>query len=148
MIIDNLTTIATYRTLTPRLNEAIDYITHHDLSTMDDGRYEICGDAIFMTIATDTMRTTQEAFLEAHNRYIDIQMPLSGPEQFGWLDRATCQTPRAAFDQNRDIIFFNDIPSLYFTLRSGQFAVFFPDDAHAPLIGTGVIRKCIIKVMI
>ena len=37
-------------------------------------------------------------------------------------------------------------PAAWFPLGRGQFAVFFPDDAHAPLAATGSLHKVVIKV--
>jgi beta-galactosidase beta subunit len=44
--------------------------------------------------------------------------------------------------------FYSDAPDMYFQLTDGQFAIFFPEDVHAPMIGEGLIRKLIIKVKI
>ena len=38
------------------------------------------------------------------------------------------------------------MPDNYVTVLPGEFVVFFPDDAHAPMIGTGVVHKVVIKV--
>jgi beta-galactosidase beta subunit len=35
---------------------------------------------------------------------------------------------------------------MYFGLTNGQFAIFYPEDVHAPMIGTDVIKKLVIKV--
>jgi len=46
--------------------------------------------------------------------------------------------------------FFNDVPDMYFQLTTGQFAIFFPEDVHAPMIAADdhTIRKLVIKVKI
>ena len=31
----------------------------------------------------------------------------------------------------------NDTPDTFFQLTDGQFAIFFPEDVHAPMIGEG-----------
>ena len=46
----------------------------------------------------------------------------------------------------RYVIFYDDEPSTYFALKAGEAAIFFPDDAHAPLVGDGHVKKCVIKV--
>ena len=50
------------------------------------------------------------------------------------------------YDAGRDIAFFADEPAAWFPLERGQFAVFFPDDAHAPLAASGSLHKVVIKV--
>jgi beta-galactosidase beta subunit len=37
---------------------------------------------------------------------------------------------------------------MYFQLTDRQFAIFFPDDVHAPMIGENEIKKLVIKVKI
>ena len=48
----------------------------------------------------------------------------------------------------RDIAFFDDEATSYITLRPSECVVFFPEDAHAPGIAQGVLRKAVIKVKI
>ena len=57
-----------------------------------------------------------------------------------------CQKPQGEYDAEKDIEFFEDVPDSYVTVLPGEFAVFFPEDAHAPLIGTGEVHKVVIKV--
>jgi YhcH/YjgK/YiaL family protein len=35
---------------------------------------------------------------------------------------------------------------MFFQLTDGQFAIFFPEDVHAPMIGVGEIKKLVVKV--
>ncbi|MBQ4279614.1 MAG: YhcH/YjgK/YiaL family protein [Rikenellaceae bacterium] len=146
MIIDYTAAAAAYRTLGPRMAEALDYLASHDIGALADGRYEINGDDIFMTVTRSPLRSEDAAPLEAHDRYIDIQLLIEGSERYGWQSRALCTAPRGSFDTGRDIVFFDDRPGLYFTLVPGMLAIFLPGDAHAPLIGRGEVRKCIVKV--
>ena len=146
MIIDSLKNCDRYAALGPEIKEALEYMRRNDITALTDGCHAIRGRDIFMTVGPSSLRSKESAPLEAHDRYIDIQLVLSGEETFGWAERATLRFPRGEGDTEKDILFFDDTPSLYFTLRAGEFAVFFPTDAHAPLIGEGSGRKCIIKV--
>jgi YhcH/YjgK/YiaL family protein len=89
-----------------------------------------------------------DAKFEAHNSYIDIQVLISGVEQMGWKPRNTCTQPKGEFNTEKDVIFYNDKPDMYFQLQPGQFAIFYPEDVHAPMIGEGPIKKLVIKVKI
>ena len=64
----------------------------------------------------------------------------------GWKARSRCLQPHEQYDAEKDIEFFDDVPDTYVTVLPGEFVVFFPDDAHAPLIGTGAVHKVVIKV--
>ena len=135
-----------YVSVWPAFARAASFICGTDLASLADGRYEIDGRRVFMTIATSPMRPAEEAPLEAHDRYADIQIVLSGSETYGWADRQSLSSPRGEFDAAADIVFYDDSPTRFFTLQAGEMTVFMPSDAHAPLIGAGSVRKCIVKV--
>ena len=93
-------------------------------------------------------RGREGARLEAHRRYIDIQYTIGGDEEIGWTSFASCQVPDGAFDAAKDIGFFGDAPSAWLRVPAGSFAIFFPEDAHAPLAGRGALVKAIVKVAV
>lgn len=92
------------------------------------------------------MRPLENASLEAHRRFIDIHVPLSGPERFGWSPVEVLSPDENGYDEENDIIFYKDEPQIVFDIYPGQFAIFFPDDAHAPIVGEGTLRKLCIKI--
>jgi biofilm protein TabA len=59
-----------------------------------------------------------------------------------------CLDPASDYEESRDIRFFNDAPSSWIATPPGSFCLFFPDDAHAPLVGTGSIRKVVVKIAV
>ena len=73
---------------------------------------------------------------------------LSGREGFGWKDRLRCAAPRGAMNTEKDVMFYDDEPSTYFTLGEGEIGIFFPQDAHAPLVGDGRVKKAVVKVKV
>jgi YhcH/YjgK/YiaL family protein len=109
-------------------------------------RVYIDGEKLFAIPALDQAKAKENAPLEAHNRYIDIQVCLEGHETMGWRSRSDCHSPKSTFDTAKDILFFDDKPLSYFDVPAGSFAIFFPEDCHAPLIGEGIIKKIIFKV--
>lgn len=103
---------------------------------------------MYAIVARDPARAQDKALLEAHRQYVDIQFILSGTDEMGWKPRAACSMPAAGYDAGRDIEFFADRPDVWMPVNPGQFIVFFPEDAHAPLVGTGVIHKIVVKVAV
>ncbi|MBO8486079.1 MAG: YhcH/YjgK/YiaL family protein [Bacteroidetes bacterium] len=132
----------------PYYIEAMDFIRTHDLSLLAAGRYAINGDNLYLNIVDAQMRPSVEARLEVHDRYIDVQVPLSCQETFGIKSRAECTEPDGSMDTEKDIMFFNDVIDTFVNVRPGEVMVFPPDTAHAPLIGEGHIRKAIFKVRV
>ena len=149
MIIDSLNSCALYAAVHPRLRKAFDLLAATDFSKLEAGRHPLDGEDIFVNVMEPALKRKEEAPLEVHNAYIDIQVILEGAcETFGWSERRDCRRPRGTFDPAKDILFYDDSPQTYFTLRRGQFVLCFPEDAHAPMVGEGTIRKAIVKVRI
>ncbi len=148
MILDHLQNAARYGQTHSRFQAAFEFLKSPKLATLEPGRHEINGDRLFVAIATDPGRGRSGAKLEVHRKYIDIQLVLSGNEEIGWKPAMACSQPEAEFDASRDIGFFRDAPALWLPMTAGTFAIFFPEDAHAPLGGEGPLRKAIAKVLI
>lgn len=146
MILDSLSNVALYTSLHPRFVEAFDYFLAHP--HQGDGVYEISGRDIYVTYTSTALREPCEAMLEAHDRYIDIQIVLSGSETYGFAARGALQRVSPDSDQSRDLVFYEDPIENMVPVNPGQFVIFFPSDAHAPLIGHGMVRKAIIKVLL
>jgi YhcH/YjgK/YiaL family protein len=148
MIIDTLENAGKYTSLHPRFAKAFDYLKSIDLNTIEPGKYEIDGRDLHASVSAKEGVQAADAKFEAHNSYIDIQVCISGKEGMGWKPRAKCVDPKSEFNTEKDVIFFNDQPDMYFQLTDGQFVIFYPEDVHAPMIGDGVIKKLVVKVKI
>ena len=146
MILDTLKNRELYYTLSPRLRRAFEWLEQTDVATLAVGRHDIDGDDIFVNVSELDLRPRSAAALEVHNKYIDIQVVFGGIEEFGWSPRSAVKLPREEFDSNKDIQFFEDIPQTFYTMREGEFTILMPEDAHAPMLGEGHVRKLIFKV--
>lgn len=149
MIIANLADCERYEALHPKLKLLFDYVKTHNLLQMPAGRVEIDGDNVFVNIDDSLMQPAQERPLEVHRRYMDVQFPLSCAEQFGWKPlSALASEPSVPYDAQRDIAFYQEGAQAYVTARPGQFYILFPEDAHAPIVGLGPIRKAVGKILL
>jgi len=146
MIIDSLKNSVRVESLNPYFKQAFDYLKSLDFSKLEAGKTELNGDVLFVVVNDTNLKTKDAAKLEVHNKYIDIQIPVSCAESFGWKDRAQCKSLNAPFNEEKDIEFYDDVPTTYFTLQPGEFVIFFPEDGHAPCVGEGPVRKIIVKV--
>lgn len=146
MIIDSLKNAERYEYLNPLFKKAFEYIKTINPASFPAGKIELEGADLFVNASDGEMKRKENAPLETHIQYIDIQVPLNTAETFGWKDAEKCTSVTIPYDQEKDIAFYSDKPSTYFTLQPGEFAIFFPEDAHAPFIGEGKIQKLIIKV--
>lgn len=149
MVIDNLSAAEKYYPLHPLFEKAFGYLQALDLQHIEEGKYELSEENLFY-IVMDRQGLTEEAAIEhfeCHNEYIDIQLCVRGKETIGWKSRDTCIRQKYPAEQG-DNFFYNEAPDMYFQLRNDQFAIFFPGDVHAPMIGEGKIRKIVIKVKV
>lgn len=127
---------------------ALEYINTHDLNALPVGKHIIDGDNLWVNIMDADLRSVTDAKFEAHNEYIDIQIPLSASEQFGVKPRKDCTQSIGEFNTDNDYILFADEIETIETVAAGEMIVFDTDTAHAPLIGEGKIHKAIFKVKV
>ena len=148
MVLDVLANAHRYAPLHPAFARAFAFLASVDLDALSPGRNEIDGDAMFVILDRKDGRGRDGARLEAHRRYIDIQYTIGGEEEIGWSPLASCGPADAPFDDTKDIVFFGDRPSAWLHVPPGSFAIFFPEDAHAPLGGRGTLTKAIVKIAV
>jgi YhcH/YjgK/YiaL family protein len=149
MIIDNLHQATKYASVHPLFAAAFDYISKTDLAAIEVGKYDIA-EGLKAIVSDKKGMTAAEscAKFECHNAHIDIQICIRGNETLGWKPRQSCQNEREPYNPEKDVQFYTDAPDMFFQLTDGQFAIFFPEDVHAPMIGEGEIKKMVIKVKI
>jgi YhcH/YjgK/YiaL family protein len=148
MVLDTLDCAHRYAALHRSFGRAFRFLSETDLDTLGTGRSDIAGDDLFVIVERRDGRGRESARLEAHRRYIDIQYTIRGEEVIGWRPLFSCAAPEDAFDESRDIAFYRDQPSVWLPVPPGTFAIFFPDDAHAPLAGQGALTKAIVKIAV
>ena len=148
MILDLIENAPRHFALHTRLAMVFDYLARHDLVALADGRYEIDGRRVYLIMAHSPGVGREGARLEAHRRYLDIQIPLSAPETIGWRPTAACRAVSKPYDEAADIEFFSDPPQSWITVEPGSFLLLLPDDAHAPLACGGVIHKAVFKLAV
>ena len=150
MIIDTLQNASKYFSVHPLFAKAFEYISTTDLSSIEPGKYDIDADNLKAIVASKKGMTAAEssAKFECHNKHIDIQLCINGKEQIGWKSRQDCTKENGGYNEEKDVQFYSDAPDMFFQLTNGQFAIFFPEDVHAPMIGEDEIKKLVIKVKI
>ena len=146
MIIDKVENLKNYASVNPLFAKVVAFLEQNDLNALETGKHEIEGKDLFVNIQMAKGKTPDEAVIETHDKMIDIQIPLSDDETFGYTQRDLL--PKAEYNAEKDI---TKIPGLaadsYVTCQPGMMAIFFPQDGHAPCIaGVPEIKKAIFKV--
>ena len=132
----------------PFYRKALEFIAGNDLQALSNGKHVIDEGNLWVNIVETNLRPVEQAKLEVHDEFIDIQIPFTCSESYGIKARLACDLPVGGMDRENDIMFFDDPIETVITKAPGQITIFEPDIAHAPLIGEGVMRKAIFKVRV
>lgn len=146
MIIDSIENLANYVEMNPLFADVVEFLKSHDLSTMEAGMYAIKDDDLSVKVQVAKQRTTETCFIESHRKMIDIQIPISCEETYGYSPLEVL--PDAVYDADKDMTIYDGVkPQEYVTLAPGMMVIFFPQDGHAPcIIDEPEIKKAIFKV--
>lgn len=149
MIVDTLNNASKYTSLHPLFAKAFEFLKTNDINSLEDGTIEIA-DGLKVIVSNKKGKTKEESLakFECHNQNIDIQFCAKGVETIAWKPREKCVNPNGEYSNEKDILFFNDEPDMFFQLTDNQFVIFYPDDVHAPMIGEDNIKKLVFKVKI
>lgn len=149
MIIDTLENAGKYNCIHPLFAKAFEHLRSMDLKNAEIGKFDISEGLKIIVSEKEGMKQEESvAKFECHNLNIDIQLCISGTETLGWKPRNNCSSLKGEYNPEKDVAFYNDAPDMYFQLTDNQFAIFFPEDVHAPMIGDGIIKKLVVKVKI
>ena len=146
MIIDTIENLGKYVALNPLFADVVEFLKSHDLQSMEPGKYPIKEKDVFLNLSQTKQRTMETAVLETHIEMIDIQVPITCPETFGYTP--LCDLPDFEYNAEKDITKYGETKAqTYVTVNPGQMVIFFPQDGHAPcIIEEEEIKKAIFKV--
>jgi len=148
MIKDTISNSKVYLGIHPGIDKALESIAKEEYLQWNTGRHDIRKDEIFCLI--QEYQTRDEGRIEAHDKYIDIQVVIDGNERINYAERSALQAD-GDFDTDSDVGFFVEEGDPVF-LKKGDFAVFFPGDGHAPGMRAGEkpvqVRKAVYKIHI
>lgn len=145
MIVDHLSNWRTYQTAHPLFEAAFECLEHTDWSVVDNGRFNIAGEDVFGIVDRRRGKGVDNAVLEIHRRYIDIQFLITGNDVMGYRPLIQC-SQHQPFNDEKDIGFLDDRPISWVDVGRSCFAIFYPQDAHAPMGTSEEFHKVVIKV--
>ena len=146
MVVDKLENLEKYVSLNPLFAQAVEYLKSTDLDAHEIGKITLKEGELMVNFSQTRPKTKEEAKLETHNQFIDIQIPLSGVEIMGYTPRT--DLPEEEYNAEKDITFYKGLAKDYLTITPGMFAIFFPQDGHAPSVTSDGVKKVIVKVRV
>jgi YhcH/YjgK/YiaL family protein len=107
------------------------------------------GEEIFAIVMSYETRCADEAILEAHRRYVDIQTVLRGQEGFEWFPVPSLAVDHP-YDAEKDVEFYRRLEAgpARVEVSPSLFVALFPEDAHMPTLMIGKRRELIKKVVV
>lgn len=147
MVIDTLDNLEKYASLNPLFPQAFEYLRSIDFNTVEEGKIQLKGSDLFVNITTAKGKTKDTTTLETHKNMIDIQIPVSATETMGYTP--LCDLPEFEYNAEKDITKYTGVTAQsYIDVKPGMFAIFFPQDGHAPCISESAeIKKIIVKIL-
>lgn len=146
MIVDQLNNAHRYYHVHNGFEEAFEFLKRFDGQHFEQTRIQLDGTRLIAIIEPAVGRGRQKSPLEAHRKYIDIQYSFEGNEEIGWKPYQDCLSVSQSYNEEKDIEFFSDVPAVWLPVPARSFAIFFPEDAHAPLAGVTAVKKIIMKI--
>ena len=146
MILDKLENADRYVSLHPVFATAFEWLRKQAPGGLPAGRTEISGDQLYASVMREGGRGQSAVKLETHRRYIDIQYLAAGSDLMGWAPVGQ-GLKSLGYDSSKDLEFYSDRPEIWIPVPVGHFAIFFPEDAHAPMAGTETMVKIVVKVI-
>lgn len=131
------------------LVDAFEYISKGDFLKGDLGKIEINGENLYAVRANYMTKSKEESPWEAHRAYIDIHYIIEGEELVGYAPIGDMDITKE-YDPVDDAV-LGQADGAYIKMKSGDFVVFYPDDAHKPAVESGEkseVKKLIVKVKI
>jgi len=127
------------------------YINNIDSKSVNEVTY-INEEKVYGKVMSYKLKASDECKLEAHNRYIDIQITLEGIEGIEVYCRDNMEI-ESVYNKENDVIFFKEdtgkkIAKIY--NKPGSFSMFWPEDVHKPMVMVDDenkdIKKFVVKI--
>ena len=131
--------------------EAYEFLSKALCEGCENGRYELSGGA-YVNVSTYKTAPKEEKAFEAHRKFIDIQMIISGNEVVTVESLEDMRSGKCIMEYSDDCdaelyemnSLGKDVP-----FGEGDVLVFYPEDAHAPGIMAGSpseVHKAVVKL--
>lgn len=150
MIFDDIKNIKNYAEVDEKIADFILKLT----AGQECGKVFLSDDRlVYANVEEYTTKTIENCKLEAHKKYIDIQLLLEGVEELDYIN-VEGLTVKEAYTPEHDIMFF-EIPEKVLNriiLETGKFALLYPHEAHKPQMAyknmPSKVKKVVVKIPI
>ncbi len=146
MLATSLDLAEKYNYLDPKFKASFKWLKEHDVTKMEDGRYDIM-EGVFALVQRYTTLPEAKARFEAHNDFFDIQYLAEGEESFGVALRADGKLVESV---EANDCYFYETPAFHtkVNLKKGDFVIVPPEEIHQPRAAYNGKEMPVVKVVI
>lgn len=152
MIVDQLAHVSSYQHLGSGVVKALQFLRDTNLAALPNGRHEVQGDQLYAMVQRYQPRTLDKIVWESHRKYIDVQYVVSGRERMGWLPLSSQPAVTKPYDDTGDAALYAGGVQNLFVVPAGFFALYSPQDIHAPGLAMdpaeGEVFKVVMKIRV
>ncbi len=146
MIFDKIKNFEMYLPLHPKFIFVKRFLDENILDNLTPGKVELGGNC-YANVDEYLTKNLDYGFIEAHKKFIDVQVMVKGSERFGFCNIEKCSVKE--FHKKNDLIILDGTPE-FIDLNENYFIILFPHDAHMPQIMTGgnsgKVKKIVFKI--
>ena len=126
---------------------AVNYLQHISVSEIDVGKKVLVNEDFYYSVLEYMTKSEDEAKLESHRKYVDIQIIVKGEEQMDIADVSRL-TVKDNYNPETDVMFWN-IPERMarITLKAGDYIILYPEHAHRGAVKTGREGQEVLKIV-
>ncbi len=148
MILDHIKNAHLYYGLNPYFKTAFKYLNEVKLSDFEKKKLEVDGSNFFLLYFDTEGKGRDGVKLECHQKYLDIHFVFKASDLMGYKETSLCKEIDKDDITENDYRLFKDKPVSEVLINEGYFAIVFPGDAHAPLMGEGKFLKVVAKIIV
>jgi YhcH/YjgK/YiaL family protein len=113
--------------------------------SIENGSHKIDG----LTVNVSNPKKNDEKPFEAHRKYIDLHFIIEGEEDFGYAN-INYASPTTEYNGADDYLLLEGEKGRT-RLKTGDFCITFPEDAHAPALVGGEgesVKRAVVKILV
>ena len=149
MIYDCIENIKMYKGLWNNLDKAIDYITSHDLTSLDNGKTNIDAEAVYVNVMDIHTVSESEGIYECHRKYLDLHIDIIGKERLVTCDY-DIHNIKEKYKADDDYELLKGIRKTECCLDTNHFAICMLGEPHMPGISDigDSVHKAVFKILV
>lgn len=149
MIFDSVKNLNRYAALAPEVWAKIEAFTRSVTPATPKGRQKLDGDMLMADVNSYNAKPLADGRYENHRRYVDLQLMLEGAETVYLTDVEGLELVEDKYAE-KDCAFYRYTAGTGYALpfKAGEFAIFYPGEAHLPGRGddNAALRKIVFKI--